>query len=88
MGSAGDSPDVNGTRLSSLVEHVVDTPVRGLVYEAAGSADAALLSQGAALVREASRTWHIPVEIVETNPTAHDAWLEAMTAAVERLLSA
>ncbi len=64
----------------------MDTPVRGLVYEATGSADAALLEQGASIVREASGTWHIPVEIVNTDPAAHEAWLEEMTAAVERLL--
>ncbi|MGZ8482137.1 MAG: NAD(P)H-binding protein [Candidatus Limnocylindria bacterium] len=87
MGSAGDSEDVHGPRLRSLMEHLVDTPVRGLVYEAAGTAHA-LLAQGAAIVREASQTWHIPVEIVDTDPAAHDAWLEAMTAAVERLLAA
>ena len=88
MGSAEDSPDVHGPRLRSLVEHLVDTPVRGLVYEAAGSADAALLAEGASTVREASQTWHIPVEVVDADPAAHEAWLEAMTAAVERLLTA
>jgi hypothetical protein len=88
MGSADDSPDVHGPRLRSLTEHLVDTPVRGLVYEAAGTADAALLAQGAETVREASHTWHIPVEIVDTDPAAHDAWIEAMTRAVERLLTA
>ena len=88
MGSAEDSPDVHGPRLRSLMEHLVDTPVRGLVYEGAGSADAALLGQGASIVREASQTWHIPVQIVTTDPAEHDAWLETMTAAVDRLLAA
>jgi nucleoside-diphosphate-sugar epimerase len=87
MGSATDSPDVHGPRLRSLMEHLVDTPVRGLVYEAAGAADAALLAEGVSIVREASRTWHMPVEIVDADPAVHDAWLEAITAAVERLLS-
>ena len=86
MGSAEDAADVHGPRLRSLTEHLVDTPVRGVVYESAGRADAALLEQGASIVREASRTWHIPVEIVDTDPAAHDEWLEAMTSAVERLL--
>ncbi len=88
MGSAEDSPDLPGPRLRSLLEHLVDTPVRGLVFEAAGTADAALLAKGASIVREASQTWHIPVEIVDTDPAAHEAWLEATTAAVERLLTA
>ena len=88
MGSVLDSPDVHGPRLRSLMEHLVDTPVRGLVYEAAGTAGTALLAEGASIVREASHTWHMPVETVDTDPSAHEAWLEAMTAAVERLLSA
>lgn len=88
LGSAADSPDVHGPRLRSLVEHLVDTPVRGLVYEAAGTADPELLERGASLVRDASLTWHIPVEIVDADPAAHDVWLKAMTAAVDRLLTA
>jgi len=87
MGGAEDSPDLHGSRLRSLMEHLVDTPVRGLVYEAAGAASADLLAEGAEIVREASQTWHIPVEIVDTDPGAHDAWLEVMSAAVERVLS-
>jgi nucleoside-diphosphate-sugar epimerase len=86
MGSAEDSPDVHGPRLRSLMEHLVDTPVRGLVYESAGTVDVALLERGASIVREASQTWHIPVEIVDTHPASPEHWLEAMKAAVARLL--
>jgi nucleoside-diphosphate-sugar epimerase len=86
MASAEDSPDVHGVRLRSLMEHLVDTPVRGLVYEASGTVDATLLAEGASIVREASQTWHIPVEIVDTHPAAAEDWLTAMVAAVERLL--
>ncbi len=65
----------------------MDTPVRGLVYEAAGSVDAALLERGAAIVREGSRTWRIPAEIVDADPSRPAAWLTAMRSAVERLLA-
>jgi uncharacterized protein YbjT (DUF2867 family) len=88
MGGAADAPDVHGPRLRSLMEHLVDTPVRGLVYESAGAVDAALLQRGASIVREASQTWHLPVEVVDTDPASHEDWLAAMTAAVTRLLSA
>jgi hypothetical protein len=88
MGTAPNSPDVHGDRLRTLMEHLVDTPVRGLVYEAAGSVDVALLSQGAQIVREASQTWHIPVEIVDADPVSHEGWVGAMREAVDRLLGA
>ena len=86
MGSAVNSPDVNGQRLASFAEHVVDTPVRGLVYEAAGPAGASVLAAGAQIVRDASRTWHIPVQVVTIDPADHEAWLEAMEEAVKATL--
>lgn len=87
MGSVHGGEALHGERLGSLTERLVDTPVRGLVYEAAGAADAALLERGAAIVRAAAGTWRIPVELVDTAPTVHEAWLEAMRSAVGRLLS-
>ena len=88
MGSAAGSPDVHGPRLRTLMEHLVDTPVRGLVYEAAGAVDPALVAAGAQIVRDASLTWHIPSEVVSADPADHEAWLGAMKEAVERLLCA
>lgn len=87
MGSAVDSPDVNGPRLATFAEHLVDTPVRGLVYEAAGPVDASVLATGAQIVGNASRTWHIPVQVVTADLADHEAWLAAMKKAVERTLS-
>ncbi len=87
MGTADDGAAIHGDRLETFVERLVDTPVRGLVYEAAGSVDADLLERGAAIVREGSRTWRIPVEIVDADPSRPDAWLVAMRSAVERLLA-
>jgi uncharacterized protein YbjT (DUF2867 family) len=87
MGTAIGSPEVHGARLQTLAEHLVDTPVRGLLYEAAGTVDPALLEQGAHIVRTASHTWHIPSEIVSVDPADHAQWLEAMKEAIKRLLS-
>ncbi len=86
MGAAVGSPDVHGARLQTLMEHLVDTPVRGLVYEAAGTVDPLLLEAGTQIVRDASRVWHIPVEVVTADAAEHEAWLGAMKEAVERLL--
>jgi hypothetical protein len=87
-GGAVDSPEVHGERLQTLMEHLVDTPVRGVVYEAAGAVDAELLEQGAEIVRTASELWRIRVEVVSADPAQHDAWLGAMKEAVERTMSA
>ena len=88
MGSAaGDTAaDLHGPRLRTLLERLVDTPVHGVVYEAAGSLAPELLAGGAAAVREASLTWSIPAEVVEADPRDPEAWLAAMTAAVNRLI--
>lgn len=88
MGSADDSPEVHGDRLRTLMEHLVDTPVRGLVYEAAGSVDVALLERGTQIVRTASHIWHIPVEVVTADPASREEWVQAMKGAVRKVLSA
>ncbi len=68
LGSAAGGPEalaaLHGPRLERLLERLVDTPVRGVVYEAAGSVDAEVLAAGAEIVRAAGRTWRIPVEVV------------------------
>ncbi len=78
---------IHGVRLEALLERLVDTPVRGFVYEAAGTVEPRCLERGAAAVRAASETWRIPVEVVEADPGDFEGWLKAMTAATHRLLS-
>jgi nucleoside-diphosphate-sugar epimerase len=55
----GDVPDadLHGGRLRMLFEKLVDTPVRGVVYESGTAA-------GEAIARDAAERWQIPVEIV------------------------
>jgi len=87
MGGASGSPEVHGARLETLLGHLVDTPVRGFVYEAAGGVDTTVLERGAQIVRAASQTWRIPSEIVTADPAAHGEWLETMQAAIGRVLA-
>jgi uncharacterized protein YbjT (DUF2867 family) len=51
-------PDLHGGRLRMLFEKLVDTPVRGVVYERA-------LPAGEEIARDAAERWRIPVEIVD-----------------------
>jgi uncharacterized protein YbjT (DUF2867 family) len=80
--------DLHGPRLRTLLERLVDTPVRGVVYEAAGTVEGSLLAAGAQAVRDAERTWRMPAAITDTDPADREAWLAAMAAAVGRLLGA
>lgn len=89
LGSASPNGEaLHGPRLGSLLETLVDTPVRGLVYEAAGSVPAATLAAGAELVRSASQTHRMPTAVVDVDPADHERWLLAMSAAVEQVLDA
>jgi hypothetical protein len=87
LGSAAEAPELHGPRLRTLMERLVDTPVRGLVYEAAGSVDGELLARGSDIVRGASAIWRIPVEVVEEDPATRGEWLAAATGAVRRVLA-
>ncbi|HEX5782713.1 MAG TPA: NAD(P)H-binding protein [Solirubrobacteraceae bacterium] len=64
-------PDLHGGRLRMLFEKLVDTPVRGVVYERA-------LPEGEAIARDAAERWRIPVEIIDSGADAY--------AAVERVM--
>jgi putative NADH-flavin reductase len=83
---AAAAPDLHGARLGTLLERLVDTPVRGLVYEGAGSVAPRLLEEGADAVRAASTTWRMPVAVTATDPADHAAWLAEMRAAVDGVL--
>jgi len=52
---------IHGPRLERLLEKLVDSPVRGFAYEAAGSVDEDLLAAGREIVERAGELWRIPV---------------------------
>lgn len=91
LGSAGGEPElleaIHGPRLESLLERLVDTPVRGVVYESAGSVDGPLLAAGAELVRAAGERWRIPFEVVTAEPGDSATWCEEVASATSRLLA-
>ena len=91
MASAAGAPDevaaLHGPRLRSMLEKLVDTPVRGVVYEAAGTLPLELLAEGIAIARDAARLYRMPVEVVDADPAAAEAWVAATRAAVNTVLS-
>jgi hypothetical protein len=79
LGSATgpNAAELHGPRLETLLERLVDTPVRGFVYEAGGGEQA---------VRAAGERWRMAVRVVSADPARHEEWLAAMRGAVADLL--
>ena len=87
LGSAQGEPEalaaIHGPRLERLVEHLVDTPVRGFAYEMTGSVGEEVLAGGAEILRAAERTWRIPVAILRDGDSALEAILGFLSPAAE-----
>jgi hypothetical protein len=90
LGSAGGEAEalsaLHGPRLERLLEKLVDTPVRGFVYEAAGSVDPDLLDGGRRIVERAGETWHIPVAFLGSSRD-QPGWAIKSAGAVAGLLA-
>lgn len=80
---AGDAPhaQVNGEQLETVLLKVVDTGVRGFVFERAAPGEVN------PHVEHARITWHIPIaEIDQADPAGGEAWLASVVAAVNQSL--
>jgi nucleoside-diphosphate-sugar epimerase len=90
MGTATGGPErvaaLHDGRLRMLWEKLVDTPVRGVVHEAAGPLPPAVLARGRVVALAAHATWRIPLELLDADPADHERWRQAAGAAVARLL--
>jgi hypothetical protein len=92
LGSARGDRDllaaIHGPRLERVLEEIVDTPVRGFVYEAGGTVEPQLLERGSAIVAAAGERWRIPHGLVVADPADPGAWRADMLAAIVRLVGA
>ncbi len=91
LGSAAGGEEVaslHGGRLERLLERLVDTPVRGFVYEGTGTVDTAALSGGSELVRAAAERWRLPVAVLDQDPMAWQAWVAQAERAILELVGA
>ena len=88
LGSATGPPGqlraLHGPRLEMLLTKLVDTTMRGLVYEAQGTVDADLLAGGAQSVRGFAERSLVPTALIEADPARVREWLRAALAAVDR----
>jgi len=74
LGSAEGSPEelavLHGGALERVLERIVETPVRGFLYEAEGGVDPTLLARGQEAVEGASERWRIPSAALSAEPSA------------------
>jgi nucleoside-diphosphate-sugar epimerase len=86
LGSAVGSDEaltaLHGSRLDMLLLRMLDSTVRGIVYEATGTVDPAVLAAGARRVREFCEGSLIPYALLDEP----GAWPEIAAGAVENVL--
>lgn len=79
---------LHGPRLERLMEEIVDTPVRGVVYEVTGDLESDALVGALRVLQSAGERWRIPFEVVDADPREPGQWLEGMLAAAAELTGA
>jgi nucleoside-diphosphate-sugar epimerase len=87
LGSAAGRPEavaaLHGTRLDMLLLRMLDSTVRGVVYEAAGTVDEAILAAGAERVRTFCEGSRIPYSLLDAGA---GPWPQRAADAVEEVL--
>lgn len=86
VGSADQLSSLHGTRLEMMLQRMIDTTVRGIVYEASGTVDPSLLAAGVARVSAACERSRIPYVLLDTETTEPAMWVRAASSAVTGLL--
>jgi nucleoside-diphosphate-sugar epimerase len=86
-GEADAISAIHGPRLERLLEKLVDSPVRGFVYEAVGSVGTELLTGGREIVERAGETWRIPIAMLASG-REEPGWAVRSAGAVAGLLTA
>jgi uncharacterized protein YbjT (DUF2867 family) len=90
-GERGQLQALHGPRLEAFMRQLIDTTVRGVVYDAsAGVLPAQLLAEGAAVVRELAAFNSIPARVLSleagTVSADRSIWLTTARGAVAELL--
>jgi hypothetical protein len=84
-GSAEQVAALHGPRLEMMLSKTIDTTVRGVVYEAAGTLPAETFAEGARQVTRACERNEIPYAIVGADPADAAAWAAAVRASIDGL---
>jgi hypothetical protein len=87
-GPADAVAPLHGSRLRMMLEKTTDTTVRGVVYEASGTVEPAVLAAGIEEMRRARRTNEIPYALLEADRADGVAWRRAAREAIDALITA
>ncbi|MFT4035038.1 MAG: NAD(P)H-binding protein [Patulibacter sp.] len=94
LGTANGAPDdaeriaaLHGSRLSMMLERTIDTTVRGVLYENAGSLPAEHFASGRAVIERMCRRNEIPFALLDADPADPAAWATAADEAITGLLA-
>jgi uncharacterized protein YbjT (DUF2867 family) len=78
---------LHGTRLDMLLSRMLDSTVRAIVYESAGTVSPEILAAGADRVEAVCEDSQIPYALLRSDPADHTAWLREALGATGSLLS-
>ena len=86
-GEVGEVRELHAARLEAFMRLVVDTTVRGVVYDArSATITPEILSAGAHIVQAAAALHSIPAAVLRADPADGDAWLGDAHRAITSLL--
>jgi hypothetical protein len=85
-GPAEELSAIHGSRLERLMERLIETPVRGFVYEMKGTVDPILLEHGSEVLEAAGDTWRVGISCVFVDPGDPHDWAEIMAGAATGLV--
>lgn len=90
LGTAGGTPAavaaLHGPRLQMMLGRVIDTTVRGVVYEAAGTVGSRVLADGRERVGREAQLNEIPYAVLECDPADRAQWVVRARAAIDGLI--
>jgi uncharacterized protein YbjT (DUF2867 family) len=87
-GSAQELAAIHGRGLDRVVEGLVETPVRGFVYEARGSVDPILLARGREALETAAERWQIPLHTLLSDPHDDETWHDPLEVWLDSAMNA
>ncbi len=87
QGTDDEVEPLHNTRLEMMLERTIDSPVRGVLYEAEGSVDPSYLEQGALVTERICDRNEIPWDLLKADPADKASWAAEAKARIDSLLA-